>query len=134
MGIILPLLTHSYFGKIAVVENMADFITQRGYGEDALFISKEKFIKRFGNRKIPIKTVLINQKIIAGVGNEFSDEILFQWRIHPMSVAGKPSEKQLVVIYKHMKEILREAVRVDADRERLLQYFFLEQSSCWIEV
>lgn len=112
-------------GKIAWVEDVQSFIEEKGYGEDAMAIGKEDFVRRLSKRRGPIKTVLMNQKIIAGVGNEYSDEILFHARIHPASNVAKLSEKQLGEIYDQMKAILSEAVRQNADPSKLSQYFFL---------
>jgi formamidopyrimidine-DNA glycosylase len=113
-------------GKISLVKDVEEFIEQRGYGLDALKIKEPDFIQRIQNKRVAIKTVLMDQKIVAGVGNEFSDEILFQTRIHPSSTTTKLSEKQLKSIYGKMISILKEAVKGNADREKLTHYFFLD--------
>ena len=115
------------FGEIALIENIDEFIRQRGYGSDALKISEKEFMQGLAHRKTAIKTVLINQKIIAGIGNEFSDAILFQCKIHPASHSNSLTTAQLQHIYKVMHKILKEAVSVDADRKRLNHYFLLNQ-------
>jgi formamidopyrimidine-DNA glycosylase len=112
-------------GKIALVESMDEFILQRGYGDDALKISQENFVKKFEKRKAAVKTVLMNQKIVAGVGNEFSDEILFQSQVDPRSACNKLSDGLLKDIFHNMKKILKEAVGHNADRDKLKHYFFL---------
>ena len=112
-------------GKIAIVNDVDAFIQERGYGVDALKITEAAFSKIFQKRKKAIKTALMDQKIVAGVGNEFSDEILFQARIHPMSIAAKLTEVQLRKIYHAMVTILKEAVGHNADRSKLEHYFFL---------
>lgn len=113
-------------GKITLVDDVEKFIEKRGYGKDALKISDDEFLKLFSKRKVAIKTALMNQKIIAGVGNEFSDEILFQCKIHPESVSNKLSEAQLRKIYKETVSILKEAVKHNAERSKLEHYFFLD--------
>lgn len=115
------------FGMIAWVKNVEAFIERRGYGEDALQIDLKKFLSLFKKRRVSIKTALINQKIIAGVGNEFSDAILFQTKIHPLSVSNKLNENQLTDIFNSMKKILKEAVSYNADRDKLNHYFLLNQ-------
>lgn len=113
-------------GKIALVEDISAFIEQRGYGTDALKIKEADFIGKIKSRKVAIKTVLMDQKILAGVGNEFSDEILFQTRIHPASATASLPEKVLPAIFKTMISILKDAVKANANREKLAQYFFLD--------
>jgi formamidopyrimidine-DNA glycosylase len=114
------------FGKIALVKDVAAFIKKRGYGIDALAITREEFLKKFSKKKTPIKASLMDQKAVAGVGNEYSDEILFQCRIHPASSTAKLSEKQLMEVYKTMKAVLKEAVRKRAERKKMTKFFFLE--------
>jgi formamidopyrimidine-DNA glycosylase len=112
-------------GKIALVDDVPSFIAKRGYGTDALKITEKQLIERIKKKKVAIKTTLMDQKIVAGVGNEFSDEILFQTKIHPASKTAALTEKQLSQIYKSMVTILKEAVRARANREKLDHFFFL---------
>jgi formamidopyrimidine-DNA glycosylase len=114
------------FGKIALVKDVAAFIKKRGYGTDALSITKEEFLKKFSKKRTSIKTSLMDQKAVAGVGNEYSDEILFWCRIHPASSTVKLSEKQLTEIHKAMLSILKEAVKKRAERKKMTRFFFLE--------
>jgi formamidopyrimidine-DNA glycosylase len=113
-------------GKIGLVKNVESFIKDRGYGKDALKISLEEFIALFQKRRIAIKTALMNQKIVAGVGNEFSDEILFQSKVHPESKSNVLPIEKLKEIYQHMLAILQEAIEQNADRSKLEHYFFLD--------
>lgn len=113
-------------GKIALVRDVQEFISKRGYGKDALQIMLEEFLKILGKKRTAIKVSLMDQKTVAGVGNEFSDEILFQSKVHPSSVTSKIPVKKLTEIYDNMKQTLQEAVKKNADREKLKQYFFLD--------
>lgn len=113
-------------GKIALVDNIDKFVRERKYGVDALSIKEKEFVEKIRGKKAAIKTVLMDQNILAGVGNEYSDEILFQTKIHPAQPTVSLSEKQLLEVFKAMQSILKEAVRVNADREKLTHYFFLD--------
>lgn len=113
-------------GKIAWVEDVDEFITKRKYGPDALVIKAQAFIERVRKKRVAIKTALMDQSTVAGVGNEFSDEILFQTKIHPMSIAANLTEAQLKKIYTSMVTIFKEAVKHNADRTKLDHYFFLD--------
>ncbi len=115
------------FGMIAWVQNIEEFIKKRDYGEDALQMNEDIFLRLFKKRRVAIKTALMNQKIIAGVGNEFSDAILFQTKIHPLSISAKLTPDQLKEIFHIMKKVLKEAVSYDADRDKLNHYFLLNQ-------
>jgi len=62
-----------------------------------------------------IKTVLIDQSVIAGIGNIYSDEILWLSGIHPESKPLKIPEKILNLLYKSMKEILNKGIDFGGD-------------------
>ncbi|MBI2591744.1 MAG: DNA-formamidopyrimidine glycosylase [Candidatus Brennerbacteria bacterium] len=85
--------------KIGPEPLAADF----NFGQFQKIISKEK-------RKI--KQVLLDQEVIAGIGNIYSDDILWQARIHPFKPADKLSGYELKNIYKAMKMILNKAVNL----------------------
>lgn len=72
----------------------------------------EKFADLIGARKQKIKQVLMNQEIIAGIGNIYSDEILWSAKIHPFRLASKLIKEELKRIYEATREILAEAVKL----------------------
>ena len=62
--------------------------------------------------KRPIKQVLMDQNVIAGIGNIYSDEILWEAEIFPLKKADKLSAAQLGRIFRAMKTILKKAIRL----------------------
>ncbi|MBT7712436.1 MAG: bifunctional DNA-formamidopyrimidine glycosylase/DNA-(apurinic or apyrimidinic site) lyase [Deltaproteobacteria bacterium] len=66
---------------------------------------------KFDARKIPIKTALLDQKIIAGLGNIYASEILFDAGINPMIPANKLSKGKLSAIIQSMRKILSLALK-----------------------
>lgn len=72
----------------------------------------EKFKNCFKNKKGKIKQVLMNQKIIVGIGNIYSDEILWKTKIHPFKDVSLLNEKEFKKIYYAMKEILLKAIKL----------------------
>jgi len=62
-----------------------------------------------------IKTVLMNQEIIAGIGNIYSDEMLWLAGIHPESITKKIPENKLLILFKEMKKILIKGVNFGGD-------------------
>lgn len=66
---------------------------------------KEKF-----NKRKAIKTLLLDQTIIAGIGNIYADEILFQSRIYPETIGKELTNKNLSNIIKYTKEILEKSI------------------------
>jgi len=62
-----------------------------------------------------IKQVLMDPKIIAGIGNIYSDEILWRAGVHPLSSTGKIPKKNLEEMYKAMKELLKKGILLGGD-------------------
>ena len=71
-----------------------------------------KFKRLFKSKRGRIKQVLMDQGFIAGIGNIYSDEILYGAKIHPLSRAEKLKEQQLKAIYRAMKKILKKAIKL----------------------
>ena len=62
-------------------------------------------------RKGKVKQVLMEQTVIAGIGNIYSDEILWQAKIHPFKEVSRLSDQELKKIYKSMQDILLKAIK-----------------------
>ncbi|CED85019.1 mutM, fpg [Phaffia rhodozyma] len=71
----------------------------------------EEFKALIGKRAAPIKSVLLDQSVAAGVGNWVADEILYQARIHPLQQAKSLSDDELARIRLKMCDICRFAVQ-----------------------
>ncbi len=72
----------------------------------------EKFQECFKGKKGKIKQVLMDQMVIAGIGNIYSDETLWEAKVHPFKDVSKLSEEKLKKIYQALKKILGKAVKV----------------------
>jgi formamidopyrimidine-DNA glycosylase len=79
-------------------------------GVEPLEVSEEKFIALFRGRKTPIKSALLNQKLLRGVGNIYADESLFRAGIRPRRRASSITREQLAKLYRAVQEVLREAI------------------------
>ncbi|MBI4992389.1 MAG: bifunctional DNA-formamidopyrimidine glycosylase/DNA-(apurinic or apyrimidinic site) lyase [Candidatus Harrisonbacteria bacterium] len=71
-----------------------------------------KFVKLIKDEKRKIKQVLMDQEVIAGIGNIYSDDILWKAKVHPLKSANKLSIKELNGLWKAMREILSKAVKL----------------------
>lgn len=65
---------------------------------------------KFKNKNLPIKTVLLDQEIITGIGNIYADEILFLSRINPHKKAKELNNKELQSIIDNTKKVLDKAI------------------------
>jgi formamidopyrimidine-DNA glycosylase len=109
------------FGRLSVAA--ADF---EAGGIEPLEVELDQFVKLFHGRKTPIKSALLNQKLLRGVGNIYADESLFRAGIRPRRRASTISREQLGKLFLAVKEVLNEAIAlggssisdyVDADGE-----------------
>ncbi len=113
------------FGKVRLVDNLDNFIEEKKLGPDALSIDLDHFINIFENKRGMVKSAFMNQKNIAGVGNIYSDEILFQTGIHPKSQVNKLSEELIEKLYFNMKDVLKTAINKNANPNNFPKNFVI---------
>jgi formamidopyrimidine-DNA glycosylase len=108
------------FGRLSVTHGF------EAAGSEPLQIELERFVRLFRGRETPIKSALLNQKLLSGVGNIYADESLFRARIRPRRCAASLSREDLRRLYLAVREVLTEAIElggssvsdyVDADGE-----------------
>jgi formamidopyrimidine-DNA glycosylase len=92
------------FGRLSVAR---DFDAG---GCEPLDVNLERFISLFHGRKTPIKSALLNQKLLRGVGNIYADESLFRAGIRPRRRASSLTRESLGRLYKSVQEVLKEAI------------------------
>lgn len=79
----------------------------------------DKFIDRLLTRKnSPIKAVLLDQSVLAGVGNIYADESLFAAKIHPATPVSAVSRTKLVALYKDLRDILNLSIKKGGSTDR----------------
>ncbi len=109
------------FGRLSVAR--ADF---EATGIEPLEADLDRFLALFYGRKTPIKSALLNQNLLRGVGNIYADESLFRAGIRPSRRASTITHDQLAKLLASVKEVLQEAIAlggssisdyVDADGE-----------------
>ena len=94
------------FGRLSVARAGAFDAT----GIEPLDIDLDRFIALFRGRKTPIKSALLNQKLLRGVGNIYADESLFRAGIRPRRRASAIKRDQLARLHSAVKEVLKEAI------------------------
>lgn len=79
-------------------------------GVEPLEVDLDRFTALFRGRKTPIKSALLNQKLLRGVGNIYADESLFRAGIRPRRRASTITRDRLVKLFATVKEVLNEAI------------------------
>ena len=96
-------------------------------GAEPLKIEAAEFVELFRGRKLAIKAALLNQTLLAGVGNIYADESLFRAGIRPKRMAGRLKKEELERLRRALREVLLQAIKrggssvsdyVDADGVR----------------
>jgi formamidopyrimidine-DNA glycosylase len=82
-----------------------------GLGPDALAVGRDAFRRRVGRGSAPIKVRLMDQAVIAGLGNLLADEILWQARLHPLRPAGDLEPAELDALRRVVRATVRRAIR-----------------------
>lgn len=93
-----------------VVRNPMDVPQIAGLGPDALELDPDGLRRALAGQGGRIKTVITDQKVIAGIGNAYSDEILHVARLSPFATANKLSDTQLADLHDAMSSVLTDAV------------------------
>ena len=113
------------FGEIELIKDIDEFLQTRGLGPDALGISLSQFKAIVGKHRGAVKAILLNQQLIAGIGNLYADEILFRAHMHPATNVAGLSDKDLARLFRVMRYVLEKAIALKTDFNRLPKSWLL---------
>jgi len=113
------------FGEVGLVADVDEYLRRRGVGPDALDISLSQFRELLRTHRGAVKTILLNQKLIAGIGNIYADEILFRARVHPATQISALKEKAVAKLFRATRYILKKAIEAKADADRMPRSWLL---------
>ncbi|MBV9342581.1 MAG: bifunctional DNA-formamidopyrimidine glycosylase/DNA-(apurinic or apyrimidinic site) lyase [Acidobacteria bacterium] len=94
------------FGRLRVVNEFSI------PGSEPLEIGQTDFAALFHGRRTPIKSALLNQKLLSGVGNIYADEALFRAGIRPRRRAASLTQSDLRRLRQALKRVLKQAIRL----------------------
>ncbi len=101
------------FGRVEVIPAARLEAYFAHLGAEPFEISLAEFAARLAHRKAPIKSLLLNQNLVRGLGNIYSDEALFAARIHPALPAGRLDARALGRLHRAMQRVLRAAIAAE---------------------
>jgi formamidopyrimidine-DNA glycosylase len=81
-------------------------------GPDAQRVTERQFLAAMRGRHGAIKSWLMNQNLLAGLGNIYADEALFEARLHPLAQPGRVSAEKAHRLYKAVRKVLDRAVQL----------------------
>jgi formamidopyrimidine-DNA glycosylase len=106
------------FGRIISSRGLNELVAAKRLGPDALSLTRTETLDMVRASQRGLKLLLLDQHRVAGIGNIYADEILFQSRIHPERVTVTITKKEADRLYRAIFSVLETAVRLSADMDR----------------
>jgi formamidopyrimidine-DNA glycosylase len=108
------------FGKVTIddTNEISSSLHLKHLGPEPLdkTFTAELFIDRINKKtKGKVKSILMDQTVVAGIGNIYSDEMLWLSNVHPLSIVSKIPEKNMKLMYIAMKEVLNKGIDFGGD-------------------
>jgi len=91
-------------------DELAPYLAARLGPEPLGSFSAVRLGKRLEGRRAPLKSALLDQRTVAGLGNIYVDEALWQSRLHPLRVAGSLDADELARLYRAVRNVLRKGI------------------------
>jgi formamidopyrimidine-DNA glycosylase len=82
----------------------------RRLGPEPLELGRRQFLDLIHRRKGRLKSLLLDQNFVAGIGNIYADEILFRARFHPLAPASRLSDKRTSALWRAIRQVLTNAI------------------------
>jgi formamidopyrimidine-DNA glycosylase len=100
------------FGKMRMVSAESPSTALGKLGLDPLEASEKEFFALVGTRRARIKALMLDQSVLRGMGNIYTDESLWRARIHPTRIGANLEDVELRRLYRAVRDILNEAIRL----------------------
>ena len=113
------------FGQIGLLKDVDAFLKERELGPDALDIGLGQFRKILEKHRGAVKSILMNQRLISGIGNIYADEILFRARMHPATEIARLNDKALTKLFRATHYVLERAITARADMNQISRSWLL---------
>jgi len=115
------------FGYVSLTEQADTFFASKKLGPDALTVDAQEFEQKLKGKKGALKPVLMDQSIVAGLGNIYADELLFQTALHPAHPIHTLSSEQRLLLHSTMQDILNRTIALKVDRDQLPDHYLWHQ-------
>ena len=100
------------FGRVAYLAGAPLAQELAGFGADPLEVSAEEFAQRICRRRARIKALLLDQRVLRGVGNIYADEGLWRAKIHPARLGTSLSKRAAGSLRHELQKTLRKAIEM----------------------
>jgi formamidopyrimidine-DNA glycosylase len=100
------------FGRMAYLTDGAHEKALGKLGLEPLEATEKQFAEKLRGRRSRIKSALLDQHVLRGIGNIYGDESLWRAKIHPMRLAASLSAKEVQALYRAVQAVLNEAIKL----------------------
>ncbi len=112
-------------GKIDLINDPEEYAEKNNIGPDALNLTESKFKDLLNTKRGALKTALMDQELMSGIGNVYSDEIMYQARIHPKSDVPSLPDDKLDDLYDAVQNSLNTAINKNVNIDDFPDDFLL---------
>jgi formamidopyrimidine-DNA glycosylase len=114
-------------GRLDWAESLESLRESKGLGPDALELDYESFQERLDQHRAPVKNLLLNQSILAGIGNWVADDALHLAGLHPAAPWQALDNEDRRRLFESLQKVLHIAIQSDADYARMPEEFLIHQ-------
>jgi len=127
-GYHLAYVSQRKLGELSLIGSVEQFLERKELGPDALNdLGLDGFQEIVAGRRAMAKSLLMDQQTIAGIGNVYSDEILFQAAVHPRTKVDQLKKDAVEQVYREMEEVLHTAIDCQAKPDRFPDGYLTSQ-------
>jgi formamidopyrimidine-DNA glycosylase len=98
------------FGRLEFCERLPQRLER--LGPEPLELAEEEFVRRFRAHRSMVKSLLLDQSFLSGLGNIYCDEALFRAGIHPRALAARLRPERAERLHRAIVEVLAESIRL----------------------
>jgi formamidopyrimidine-DNA glycosylase len=126
-GFSLAYISRRMLGRVAFTHDFKQYLESRKVGPDALSptFTVERLAESLAGRKAQVKSLLMDQSVVAGIGNMYADEVLFQAGLHPKTRALALDPDDITRLHRVLRRVLETAVRHHAKVHELPNRYLL---------
>src|SRR5918994_241173 len=119
----LAYVNRRMLGRVGLADDANACIQDEELGPDALdpAFDLRAFAQAIEGRRRDVKSVLMDQALIAGIGNIYADEILFQARLHPQKPVTSLDDRERTALFRQIQQVLETAIDRGAGAEQFLE-------------
>jgi len=126
-GTALACVNKRRLGQIAIVEDIDAYVREQELGPDALSVTRDQLAAIIHDGRGAVKSTLMNQSRLAGLGNIYTDEVLFQSRVDPRLNCGEITDSQLRAIHEQIRRVCKEAIGAHAEPQAMPDSFLIHR-------